>query len=141
MTTDLARKACIFCNGELKNSARIKRVASNCDLLIAADGGAEHLVGLGLQPRIIIGNMDSLTVDRWNNENYTVRIPHSPDKDKSDAELAVEYALEQGCEQVILADKNKKQLSLEQENTNSLKSKISNFFKYRFERKKQIFSR
>lgn len=102
MTTDLARKACIFCNGELKNSARIKRVVSNCDLLIAADGAAEHLVGLGLQPRIIIGNMDSITVDRWNNDNSIVRIPHSPDKDKSDAELAVEHALEQGCEQVIL---------------------------------------
>jgi uncharacterized membrane-anchored protein len=73
-----------FSGGELKNPAGVKNIASNCDLLIAADGGARHLVGLGLQPRIIIGNMDSLTVDRWNNENYTVWIPHSPDKDKSD---------------------------------------------------------
>ena len=102
MTTDSAKKACIFCNGELKNSVRVKRAASNCDLLIAADGGAKHLAGLGLQPRIIIGNMDSITVDRWNNDNSIVLIPHSPDKDKSDAELAIEYALEQGCEQVIL---------------------------------------
>ena len=84
MTTDSAKKACIFCNGELKNSARIKRAASNCDLLIAADGGARHLAGLGLQPGIIIGDMDSIATDMWNNENYTVRIPHSPDKDKSD---------------------------------------------------------
>lgn len=102
MTTDSAKKACIFCNGALKNSARVKRVASNCDLLIATDGGAEHLAGLGLKPRIIIGNMDSITVDRWNNDNSIVLIPHSPDKDKSDAELAVECALEQGFEQVIL---------------------------------------
>ena len=83
MTTDLTKRACIFCSGELKNPARVKNIASNCDLLIAADGGARHLVGLGLQPKIIIGNMDSLTVDRWNNENYTVRIPRPPDKDKS----------------------------------------------------------
>jgi len=39
VTTDSAKKACIFYNGELKNSAGVKRVASNCDLLIAVDGG------------------------------------------------------------------------------------------------------
>ncbi len=102
MTTDSAQKACIFCDGELKNSARIKLAARNCDLLIAADGGARHLAGLGLQPGIIIGDIDSIATDMWNNENSIVRIPHSPDKDKSDVELAVEYALEQGCQEIIL---------------------------------------
>ena len=102
MTTDSAQKACIFCNGELKNPARVKRVASNCDLLIAADGGVKHLVGLGLQPEIIIGDMDSIATDMWNDENSIVRISYSPDKDKSDVELAVEYALEQGCQEITL---------------------------------------
>ena len=102
MTTDSAKKACIFCNGELKNSARVKRVAGNCDLLIAADGGVKHLVGLGLQPEIIIGDMDSIATDMWNDENSIVRISYSPDKDKSDVELAVEYALEQGCQEITL---------------------------------------
>lgn len=102
MTTDSAQKACIFCNGELKNSARIKRAARNCDLLIAADGGAKHLAGIGLQPRIIIGDMDSIATDMWKDENSIARIPHLPDKGKSDVELAVEYALEQGCQEIIL---------------------------------------
>jgi thiamine pyrophosphokinase len=102
VTIDPAKKACIFCNGELKNSARVKRAASNCDLLIAADGGAKHLASLGLQPKIIIGDMDSITTNIWNDENSIVRIPCSPDKDKSEIELAVEYALEQGCREIIL---------------------------------------
>lgn len=102
MTTDSAKKACIFCDGELKNSARVKCVASNCDLLIAADGGAKHLAGIGLKPRIIIGDMDSIGAGILNDKGDIMLIPHSPDKDKSDAELAVEYALEQGCEQVIM---------------------------------------
>jgi len=89
VTTDSAKKACIFCNGELRNSARVKRVASNCDLLIAADGGAKHLAGIGLQPRIIIGDMDSIGADILNDKSDIMLIPHSPDKDKSDAELAV----------------------------------------------------
>ena len=102
MTTESAQKACIFCNGELKNPARAKRVASNCDLLIAADGGAKHLAGIGLQPRTVIGDMDSIATDMWKDENSIAWISHSPDKDKSDVELAVEYALEQGCQEITL---------------------------------------
>ncbi len=102
MTTDLAKKACIFCDGELKNSARVKRIASNCDLLISTDAGAKHLAGIGLQPRIVIGGMDSIATDLWKDENSITWIPHSQDKDKSDVELAVEYALEQGCQEITL---------------------------------------
>ena len=102
MTTDLAKKACIFCDGELKNSARVKRIASNCDLLISTDAGAKHLAGIGLQPRIVIGDMDSIATDLWKDENSITWIPHSQDKDKSDVELAVEYALEQGCQEITL---------------------------------------
>ena len=77
-------------------------MASNCDLLIAADGGVKHLIDLGLQPEIIIGDMDSIDASILNDKSDIMLISHSPDKDKSDAEFAVEYALEQGCEQVIL---------------------------------------
>ena len=102
MTIDSAQKACISCSGELKSSARAKRAASNCDLLIAADGGAKHLVSLGLQPRVIIGDMDFNTTDIFNGENSIVRIPSSPNKNKSDVELAIEYALKQGCREILL---------------------------------------
>ncbi len=102
MTTDSAKKACIFCNGELKNSARVKRATSNCDLLIATEGGAKHLAALGLQPGIIVGDMDSIDTDKRTDENSIVRIPYSPYKKKSGVELAVEYALEQGCQEIIL---------------------------------------
>ena len=102
MTTDSAKKACIFCDGELKNTARVKNIASNCDLLIATDGGAKYFTDLGLKPRIIIGDMDSIGASILNDKGDIMLIPHSPDKDKSDTELAVEYALEQGCKQIIL---------------------------------------
>jgi thiamine pyrophosphokinase len=102
VTIDSAQKAFISCSGELKSSARAKRAASNCDLLIAADGGTKHFVSLGLQPRIIIGNMDFNTTDIWNGEKSIVRIPYSPNKDKSDVEFAIEYALKQGCQEILL---------------------------------------
>ena len=102
MTTNSPEKACVFCNGKLKDPVRVKRIASNCDLLIAADGGVRLMADLGLKPGVIIGDMDSVAPDTWNGENHIKQIPYSPRKDKSDAELAVDYALELGYQQVIL---------------------------------------
>jgi len=102
VTTDSAKKACVFCNGQLKNPMNVKQIANNCDLLIAADGGAKYFSDIGLTPQVIIGDMDSIDSDMWKSKSGIEYIRYPADKDKSDAELAVEYALEQGYEQNIL---------------------------------------
>ena len=102
MTTDSAKKACVFCNGQLKNPMNVKQIANDCDLLIAADGGAKYFFDIGLTPQVIIGDMDSIDSDMWKNRSDIEHIRYPADKDKSDAELAVEYALEHGYEQIIL---------------------------------------
>ena len=102
MITDSARSACVFCNGQLKNPANVKQIANDCDLLIAADGGAKYSFDIGLTPQVIIGDMDSIDSDMWKSKSGIEYIRYPADKDKSDAELAVEYALEHGYEQVIL---------------------------------------
>lgn len=106
MTTNLVKKACVFCNGYLKNPAKAKRAVKNCDLLIAADGGARYFLDMGLAPQVIIGDMDSINLDLWKNKPDIKHIRYPADKDKSDAELAVEYALAQGCMQIILIAAN-----------------------------------
>jgi thiamine pyrophosphokinase len=102
VTTDSVKKACIFCNGRLSNPAKAKQIATDCDLLIAADGGAKHFADIGLTPQIIVGDMDSADSDIWKNNRGIEYIQYPEAKDKSDTELAVEYALERGCNQVIL---------------------------------------
>ena len=102
MTTDSAKRACIFCNGQFSNPEKVKQIAKDCDLLIAADGGAKYFVDIGLTPKVIIGDMDSVDSDIWKNNSDIEHIRYPEAKDKTDAELAVEYALEHGCEQVIL---------------------------------------
>ena len=102
MITDSARRACIFCNGQLSNPAKVKQIAKDCDLLIAADGGAKYCVDIGLTPQVVIGDMDSVDSDMWKENRDIEYIRYPEAKDKSDGELAVEYALEHGCEQVIL---------------------------------------
>lgn len=71
MTTDSVKKACIFCNGWLGNPAKVKQIAKNCDLLIAADGGVKYFVDIGLTPQVIVGDMNSVDSDMWKN---TMRI-------------------------------------------------------------------
>lgn len=102
MTTDSSKKACIFCNGQMSNSAKVRQIAKECDLLIAANGGVRHLVDIGLTPQVVIGDMDSVDTDLWKNNRGIEYIRHPIKKDRSDTELAVEYALGHGCGQVIL---------------------------------------
>ena len=102
MTTDSTKKACVFCNGQLKNPANVKQIANDCDLLIAADGGAKYFSDIELTPQVIVGDMDSIDSDIWKSKSGIEHIRYPVAKDKSDAELAVEYALEHGYEQVIL---------------------------------------
>ena len=96
------RTACIYCNGELRGDHEARAFASRANILIAADGGAEHMQALGLRPHAIIGDMDSLREDPWPDDKGIQRIRLSPDKDKCDGELAVEWALEHGCNKALL---------------------------------------
>jgi len=102
VTTDSIKKACIFCNGRLSNPAKAKQIAKGCDLLIATDGGAKHFVDIVLTPQVIVGDIDSVDSGIWKNDRAIEHIQYPEAKDKSDTEIAVEYALEHGCKQVIL---------------------------------------
>jgi len=102
VTTNSTKKACIFCNGQLKNPKSVKQNVNDYDLLIAADGGAKYFFDIGLTPQVIIGDMDSIDSDMWKSKSDIEHIRYPANKDKSDAELAVEYALEHGYEQAIL---------------------------------------
>jgi thiamine pyrophosphokinase len=102
VTTDSTKTACVFCNGQLSNPAKAIQIAKECDMLIAADGGAKYFVNTGLTPQVVIGDMDSVDSDMWKYNSGIEYIRYPEAKDKSDTELAVEYALGRGCKQVIL---------------------------------------
>ena len=59
------------------------------DFIIAADGGYEALLQIGVTPDVLIGDMDSLSV-HLPSAVKTVR--HPVKKDKTDMQLALEYA-------------------------------------------------
>ena len=67
------------------------------DAVIAADGGFAHLQRLGIVPAIALGDFDSLGSVPT---DCPVRV-FPTHKDKSDMQIAFEYAAEQGFDEVV----------------------------------------
>ncbi len=79
-------------------------VVRDADLLVAADGGARWLEGLGRTPDLVVGDLDSLdpaTIARGGVACARVE-RHPTDKDASDTELAVDAALRSGADRVVV---------------------------------------
>jgi thiamine pyrophosphokinase len=73
-------------------------------LLIAADSGAEWLTSRGVLPDLVIGDMDSIEpslLERIEAQGVTVE-RHPPAKEASDVELAVERAVADGSDEVVI---------------------------------------
>ena len=86
----------IFANGELPGPEAARALLQPDDYLIAADGGANHLLKMGILPEIVIGDLDSIDEDAlFDLTSAEVEIKqYSEDKDETDIELALSYAVE-----------------------------------------------
>ena len=90
-------KAVIIANGNIKNQNYFSKIIKQADLIICADGGANHLKKMGILPHVIIGDFDSLSPQNkafFEKKNLKI-IKHPSDKDATDTELAADFAIEQ----------------------------------------------
>lgn len=72
--------------------------------VVAADGGALKATALGLRPDLVVGDGDSLALERiaeLRRDGVEVVI-HPADKDESDTELAVRAALARGATSIVI---------------------------------------
>ena len=95
-------KAVVVAHGDALPTDRAH--AADADLLVAADGGALLCSRWDLLPRIVVGDLDSLGAERAEELGHAgVQVVAYPaDKDESDTELAVQWALEAGADEVVL---------------------------------------
>jgi len=93
-------RAVIFANGVMSRSNAVR----SDDLIIAADGGTSHCISLGLKPDVVIGDLDSLDPDVQESlrEAETKIIQYPRRKDFTDLELAIQYAKEQGVQEIVI---------------------------------------
>lgn len=87
----MSKSAVLVANGPLVWTEELLALCAEADVLLAADGGANHLARVGLRPQRVIGDLDSLlpTVRRWLGEEMLL---HRPDQDRTDLEKTLEFA-------------------------------------------------
>jgi thiamine pyrophosphokinase len=89
------RRAILFANGEMNVTPTILNHIQSSDMIIAADGGSQHCKALGIQPDVIIGDLDSLDPGEiFAYESARVELIRYPaHKDETDLELALIYVI------------------------------------------------
>jgi len=95
-------KAVVIAHGDV--DPRDRAHLAGVDLIVAADGGTLALEQWGVVPHAIVGDLDSLGMERalaYGERGVTV-VPFSPEKDESDLELAIDYATEAKADEIVL---------------------------------------
>jgi len=97
-------RAIIFANGELGDGHNARDLLRPDDLIIAADGGTRQALAVGVIPRIIVGDLDSLSPgDLAQVKAAGARIVRfSPRKDETDLELALLHAAREGAAEILI---------------------------------------
>lgn len=88
------RTAVIFCGGGLDMDELPDMSEA---LVICADGGLRHAKARGITPDMVIGDCDSM--ERAEVESFP-HIVYPSEKDETDTQLCVDYAIRQGCREI-----------------------------------------
>jgi len=91
----------ILLSGDVVATPRLRTHVQDTRV-IAADGGIRHASLLDVEPYIWIGDFDSTCYDLAQRYHKTPRISHPVKKDSTDGALAIDKALEEGAEKLIL---------------------------------------
>ncbi len=94
-----AKRILIVASGQLADASLLRALAVRADRVVAADGGLQHLVQVGLTPHVLIGDLDSLDGP----PPPGAEVHQNPrEKDATDLELALDYAVALAPEEIHL---------------------------------------
>ena len=89
------KHAVIVIGGDLPDPRALDHLDPH-HVVICADSGLDHALTLGLDPHVLLGDMDSISaanLERSTSAEWIV-IPFDRDKDQTDTELALQYAVD-----------------------------------------------
>jgi thiamine pyrophosphokinase len=95
-------RAVVVAHGDVDPDDRA--LLEGADLVVAADGGTLALERWGVVPQAIVGDLDSLGLERARayESRGVVVVPYSPEKDESDLELAIAHAIRAKADDILL---------------------------------------
>jgi thiamine pyrophosphokinase len=94
----LSARAVLFANGELNQPQALHRLLLPEDFLVAVDGGLYAMRRMGLQPHLLVGDLDSVdSLDVLALEQAGCEVRRFPvEKDETDLELALQIVAARG---------------------------------------------
>ncbi len=99
------KRAILFLHGRYPAaSARFYRENARRRAVIAVDGGYRYVRKIGLTPAALVGDFDSLSRVPKNLTEKTEVLSFPVAKNQTDAQLALEYCIEQGANDILIAD-------------------------------------
>lgn len=75
------------------------------DMVVAVDGGLEHLKPLGIIPDAVVGDFDTVNRTVFQEYHKLEQVAweiHRPEKDETDTELAIETAIQMGAGRITI---------------------------------------
>ncbi|HWJ02676.1 MAG TPA: thiamine diphosphokinase [Verrucomicrobiae bacterium] len=94
----------VICNGAVTDYNWLAAVIETLDGVICADGGSNHAYKLGIMPKLIIGDLDSVdpkVLSHYQSEGVTIK-QFMAEKDDTDQRLALQEAIALGATEVVL---------------------------------------
>ena len=91
-------RAFVICGGEILANY-IEERPEDGDIVISADSGYENALKMGIRTDILVGDFDSLA-NIPENVGEVVQVPS--EKNDTDAQLAVELAIERGANEIVI---------------------------------------
>ena len=133
----------LIANGEFPNNEYCNDILSNNPEIICVDTDQQLIEKLDIQPKIILGDLDTAKINKVNNN---VRVIQLDNQNKTDLEKAFEFCLEEKINEIVvlgatgqaddhnlanilIANKYSKKLNIEL---------ISNYFRIMFIKEKKI---
>lgn len=91
----------VLLDGDIKVTDRLRQALQGRRIVVA-DGAMRHAAGLGVEPDIWLGDFDSTPDDLLKRWCHVDRKGFPAAKAKSDGELALEYCIEAGADNVLM---------------------------------------
>ncbi len=97
---NLEHSVLIVCNGIPPSGDRIRKLVRHPAKIVCADGGAQKARSIGLEPDLIVGDLDSL--DRSDGAFGKAEIVRIPSQENTDFEKTLDLLLERGMDNFLI---------------------------------------
>jgi len=97
-------RAVVFANGVICEICLVKQLVGEKDFIVSADGGLRYIRSLNLIPKLVVGDLDSVSRDdiEFINSKSTEILKFPTDKDQTDLEIALRELVKRDYKDILV---------------------------------------